>query len=260
MAHLPDVVAALEAIAPPRLAAPWDNVGLLLEGTRDVSRVVVCVDLTPAVLAEALGLGADLILAYHPPLFAPVKRLTTATPYSRLLLALVRSGLHVYSPHTALDAAGGGMTDWLLEPFGPLASVSPIEPDRADPTVGAGRVATLRAPAEWGALADAVKAHLGVDHVRVAVPTEPRPIRRVAVCPGAGGTVFDKVDADLYVTGELRHHDVLARVAAGAVVVLSEHTHTERGFLPRVARQLEAAVPGLVVSCATSCADPLVTR
>lgn len=260
MATLAEVVDALEVLAPLRLAASWDNVGLLVEGARDVSTVVMCVDLTPAVLAEAVSHGADLVLAYHPPLFAPIKRLTRATPHGRLLLDVVRAGVHVYSPHTALDAAHGGMTDWLLEPFGALASSQPIEPDRVDPAVGAGRVATLRDPAGWEALADSVKRHLGVDHVRVAVPAEQRPIRRVAVCPGAGGSVFEKVDADLYVTGELRHHDVLARVSGGAVVVLSEHTHTERGFLPRVARRLEGLVPGVRVRCATSCVDPLVTR
>lgn len=259
MRTLAEVVAALEAVAPPRLAAGWDNVGLLVEGTRPIRSILVCVDLTEAVLAEALGGDADLVLAYHPPLFAPVKRLTAATPHGRLLLGLVRSGLHVYAPHTALDAAANGMTDWLLEPFGPLASVAPIEPDRVDPAVGSGRVAVLAEPMPWREAVAAVKAHLGVDHVRVAAPPEAGPVARVAVCPGAGGSVLDKVAADLYVTGELRHHDVLAKVAAGAVVVVSEHTHTERGYLPRLVARLAPALPGVRLRCATSCADPLVT-
>lgn len=249
---------ALEALAPLRLAASWDNVGLLVEGTRAVRRVFVCVDLTEPVLTEALAGDADLIVAYHPPLFAPVKRLTAASPGGRVLLAAVRAGVHVWSPHTALDAARGGMNDWLLEAFGPLADVAPITPDAVDPTVGAGRVATLAAPRPLGELVAAVKAHLGLAHVRVATPADDRPVARVAVCPGAGGSLFGgDLRADLLLTGELRHHDVLAHVAAGSSVILGEHTNTERGYLPRLAARLRAALPDVAVTCSRVDADPL---
>ncbi len=249
---------ALEALAPLRLAASWDNVGLLLEGTREVRRVFVCVDLTEPVLAEAICAGADLVVAYHPPLFAPVKRLTLGTPGGRVLLGAARAGLHVWSPHTALDAAAGGMNDWLLEAFGPVTEVRPIAPDRDDPTVGAGRTAVLAAPRPLGDLVRDVKAHLGLAHLRVATPSDDRAVSSVAVCPGAGGSLFGgEVQADLFLTGELRHHDVLAHVAAGASVLLGEHTNTERGYLPRLAARLHAALPGLSVTCSRVDADPL---
>src|SRR5688500_11304201 len=105
MSDLPAVLQSLEQLAPLRLAARWDNVGLLIEGTRPVARILLCSDLGEAVLAEALADGSDLIVAYHPPLFTGVKRLTSRAASDRVLLAAIRAGIHVYSPHTALDAA-----------------------------------------------------------------------------------------------------------------------------------------------------------
>lgn len=251
-----DVIAALEALAPPSLAAGWDNVGLLIEPRRPIRRVLLTVDLTEAVLAEAADV--DLIVAYHPPIFSGLKRLTSATPTGRVVLDCVRAGMGVYSPHTALDAVAGGLNDWLLEPFGCLASSMPAEPTAADPSLGYGRVASLVAPIHVDALLPRLKAHLGLDTVRVAGAA--REVRTVAVCPGAGGGVFERVGAvDLLLTGELRHHDVLARVAGGAVVVLTDHTNTERGYLPRLADALRDRT-GAQVRVSAVDADPLRLR
>ncbi len=258
MTRVEEVVAALEVLAPPRLAASWDNTGLLLEGTREVRRILLCVDLTAPVLAEAVGAAADLVVAYHPPVFAGLKRLTSATPQGRVILGALRAGLSVYSPHTALDAAAGGMNDWLLEAFGPLSERAPLEPDRLDPTVGAGRRAALASARPLGELVDAVKRHLGLAQVRLAVDDPLREVRTVAVCPGAGGSLFaPRGGEDLYLTGELRHHDVLALVAAGAAVVLTDHTNTERGYLPRLASRLASALPGVDLVCSAVDRDPL---
>jgi putative NIF3 family GTP cyclohydrolase 1 type 2 len=109
-----------------------------------------------------------------------------------------------------------------------------------------------------------LKAHLGVATLRVATSgphSAGTPIARIAVCAGAGGSLFEKVrSADLFVTGEMRHHDVLGKLGQGSSVLLSEHTHTERGFLPSFARRLEAAADGaLQVLVSQVDADPLRT-
>lgn len=259
MFDLPLVLDVLGRLAPLRLAASWDNVGLLIEGTRSVGRIAVCVDLTEPVLAEALTDGADLIVAYHPPLFRGVTRLGSSVASDRVLLAAIRAGVHVYSPHTALDAAADGMTDWLVRAAGPVVDVAPITPDRADPTVGAGRSAVLVRPVPLDLLLPRIKAHLGLVTVRVA-SAGGGPIRTVAVCPGAGGSVLEGTAADLVLTGEMRHHDVIGHVAAGRTVVLTEHTNSERDYLPELARRLGEALPGLPIGCSVVDADPLSVR
>ncbi len=112
-----DLVRAMEAIAPAELAEPWDNVGLVI-GAADgplAGPIMLTIDLTRAVLDEAIAAKAGAIVAYHPPIFEPLKKLTADTPHHRVLLDAVRAGLAVYSPHTALDAAAKGMCEWLCE-------------------------------------------------------------------------------------------------------------------------------------------------
>jgi len=138
------VVALLESLSPLHHAESWDNVGLLLAPLADrrdpsappgVERVLLTVDLTDPVLEEATALGVDLIVAYHPPVFQALKRLRPTVPGERRLIALSRAGLAVYSPHTALDAAPGGVNDWLAEGLGPGASRPLVQAERLDPAL-----------------------------------------------------------------------------------------------------------------------------
>jgi dinuclear metal center YbgI/SA1388 family protein len=116
----------LERLAPTRLAADWDNVGLLLgDRTAPVSRIMTCLTVTPASAAEAVARQASLIVTHHPILFRAVKRLTRDTAEGRMLLDLIRVGVAVYSPHTALDNASGGINDLLARKLG-LVEVGPL--------------------------------------------------------------------------------------------------------------------------------------
>ncbi len=129
MPTVQDLVQAVEAIAPPALAEEWDNVGLLLGDPREelVGPVVLTIDLTEAVLEEALTVKASGVIAYHPPIFKPLKRITADSPKERVVMRAARAGLAIYSPHTALDAAPGGMADWLAD-----ATIDPQAKQTAD--------------------------------------------------------------------------------------------------------------------------------
>ena len=263
---LNSLITCLKTIAPPNLAADWDNVGLLLEGTecRDIHRVFLCIDLTHAVLDEALEAKADAIIAYHPPIFGGVKRLTRRSPGQHLLIRLIEAGISVWSPHTALDAAEAGLCDWLLDGVGEMKEREAIEPCPADPDnpkVGMGRSGRLTKPTSLEDLVATVKAFLGLEYVRVATAqrhAEGKPIKKVAVCPGAGGSLFSSVRfTDLLVTGEMRHHDVLSRLAANTSVILTDHTNTERGYLPILAQRISEAVEVEAIVSKID-ADPLV--
>jgi dinuclear metal center YbgI/SA1388 family protein len=119
-----DLVRALEMIAPPSFAAPWDNVGLLVGDEQSaLTRVMLAIDCTRAVLDEARQESCDAIVSYHPPIFQPTKRFTAGS----IAYELARAGIALYSPHTALDAASGGTNDLLAQA---VAMVDP-EPLRA---------------------------------------------------------------------------------------------------------------------------------
>ena len=113
--QLQQVIDALERIAPTRFAESWDNVGLLAgDPEQEVSRAILAIDYTADVAAERESLGCDLVIAYHPPIFSAIKRLTAG----HLVFDAIRRGVAIYSPHTALDVAQGGTNDVLCDVLG----------------------------------------------------------------------------------------------------------------------------------------------
>lgn len=247
----------MEKIAPLRLAEPWDNVGLLFESPvprPESRRILLTIDLTAPVLAETLAHSPALLIAYHPPLFKPVSRLTLDTHLHSALLRLACGGVSVYSPHSALDSVRGGINDWLVEGVVPVredgkaqveseADISYLDgPIREQDEGGKGRLVVLRNPVPIDELVNRIKRHLGIAYVDLARPLIQRPVRSVAICAGSGASVLAGVDADVYFTGEMAHHDVLAAVAAGRYIVLCGHTNTERGYLPILASKLRTTL------------------
>ncbi|HEX2734386.1 MAG TPA: Nif3-like dinuclear metal center hexameric protein [Polyangiaceae bacterium] len=244
--HLNDFVAALERVAPLALAEDWDNVGLLLapSGPRSICRALFTIDLDLEVAREAVELSADIVVAYHPPIFSGCKRIVPSDVTGRTVLELLENKIAVYSPHTALDAIDGGVNDWLVAAFDSADSVAiaakgELVGQPGHPRIGQGRRLSLATPLDFDSAVQRVKAHLGLPFVRIASPFElDHPIRTVAACPGAGGSVITQVRADLYLTGEMRHHDLLRARAMGSHVILTEHSNSERGYLRVFTRRL----------------------
>ncbi|KAJ7282350.1 NGG1 interacting factor 3 [Mycena rebaudengoi] len=187
--------------------------------------------MTPAVFDEALARGVSMIVSYHPPIFSGLKSLTLANPLQASLLRCAAAGISVYSPHTALDSVHGGVNDWLAGCGGARAG-------------GDGRVVRFATPISRDALVGRVKTGLGLQQTTVQVgyaPTNPaRLVSQVTICAGSGGSMLGGTPADVYLTGEMSHHEVLAAVAAGTHIILCGHTNTERGFLPLLADKLRS--------------------
>ena len=105
---------AMQRIAPLELAESWDNPGLLVNCCRPVDRVLVTLDITPDVVEEAAAKGCGLIVAHHPVIFSPLKRLAPKdVPFQ-----LVQNGISAICMHTNLDAAEGGVNEVLAGMFG----------------------------------------------------------------------------------------------------------------------------------------------
>ena len=123
-----EVCATLEEIAPLGLAQSWDNVGLLAgDETARVRRMLCCIDLTPAVVSEALTGRHSMVLAYHPPIFKPISALRVpGHGTEEAVFRCLRLGIAIYAPHTALDAAAGGTNDVLAQLCG-LTENEPLE-------------------------------------------------------------------------------------------------------------------------------------
>ncbi|KAE9403410.1 NGG1 interacting factor 3-like protein [Gymnopus androsaceus JB14] len=251
------VSTAMGRIAPLRLAESFDNVGLLLETPLTQSkrnRVMLTIDLTTAVVDESISQEASVIIAYHPTIFGALKSFTLANPLQANLLRCAAAGISVYCPHTALDCTWGGINDWLAEGImggKDAGTVRALQQEKISPINGKsegalGRLLTLKTPIPMEVIEKRVKQHLKLSQVQVGYATRDgirsptALVKTVAICAGSGGSVFAGKKADVYFTGEMQHHEVLAAVAAGTNVILCGHTNTERGYLPILASKLQA--------------------
>ncbi|MDH7570514.1 MAG: Nif3-like dinuclear metal center hexameric protein, partial [Armatimonadota bacterium] len=131
--NVAELVDLCHHIAAEELAEPWDNVGLQVGNPgREVSRVLACLDVTPATVAEARQLNAQCILAHHPLIFKPLASLREDWTLCGLAAALVRSNIALYVMHTNLDNACPGTTDALADALG-VVETRPLVPLKGGP-------------------------------------------------------------------------------------------------------------------------------
>jgi len=178
------------------------------------------------------------------------------------LLRLIAAGISVYCPHTAVDAAVGGLNDWLCDILidgdkeikrtvtEPISR--PLSPSLQGQNVGYGRVFELSQTITLQTLLKRLSAGIGGQrYMMVALPpalkdlTKTQLITKIAVCAGSGADVLKNTDAQVLVTGEMAHHYALRHTQLGQIVVTVFHSNSERKFLEqRLKPQLEAQLKG----------------
>ena len=238
----------VHALYPPTDAADWDHCGLQVgDPTWAVSRVLVTLDVTSAVLAEASAEPRTLVLAHHPLLLHPLRALTPSTAAGALALRAARAGIAVAAAHTNLDAAddGAGTSDPVVRVLG-LAGVSPLCAPAVPGARPMGRVGDLPEPMTLRALARTIAMELPAPSTRLCGDAE-RTVRRVAVLGGSGtSAVGDAIDAgaDVLVTGDVRHHVALDALELGLALIDAGHHATEVAAMPAFAERITEAATG----------------
>ncbi len=229
-----DIYNVIETKAPFSLAEDWDNSGLLVgDAEAAVTRVVVALDVTEAVIANAVKQKAELIVTHHPVIFDSLKTVLADS----LVYRLAKAGISVISAHTNADKAAGGVNDCLCEKLGLT--------DTAVTEDGLCRIGTLPADMSAAVFSDYV-AHCLNTAVRVKAGTAT--VRKVVVCGGAGADlVIPLLDtADAAVTGEVKHHEWLS-VPSEKTLADGGHYATEIAVVDRLAEWLTASYPTLTV-------------
>lgn len=114
-----DIISALERFAPLPLQEDFDNSGLQV-GSKSVEckGVLLCVDVTPVIIEEAIAKGCNLIVSHHPLLFKGLKRITGATLVEQMILKAISANIAIYSCHTSADNAFNGVSWKMAELLG----------------------------------------------------------------------------------------------------------------------------------------------
>ena len=216
-----DIAAAIEAFAPLSLQEEYDNSGLNVGSPeRNVSGVLLCVDVTDETVDEALAVGADLIVSHHPLLFHPLKRIVGADASQRIAARCVIAGISLYAAHTNLDSASGGLSFVLGEQLG-LRNMVVLAPRQADGgKTGYGVLGELSGgPVPTLDLLRRFRRTLRCGTVRYSALCR-ESVSRVALSTGAGASfIGDAIaaGADLFLAADFKYNDFYK--ADGKIVV-----------------------------------------
>lgn len=248
MATVREIYQYLDGLAPFSLQMDFDNAGFLVgRGDRQVTRLLVSLDITEEVVAEAAELGCQLIVSHHPVIFFPAKSITDAESTGRILLSLAERQIAAVCAHTNLDAVHGGVNDALAQKLG-LVQIEQLKQDGVDASgrpYGIGRVGnTAGVPMYAPAFAAFVKETLGANGVRYVDAR--RPVRRVAVGGGACADMLKDALAmgcDTFVTADVKYNGFLDAKALGVNLIDAGHYPTEQVVVPVLAKWLESGFP-----------------
>lgn len=246
------VMAAIERVAPPAAAAPWDKSGLQVAAERsEIFHLAVCLDPMPELLASALEKGADMVLSHHPLSLKP-RFPDRPDAYLKALRLLLRADVPLYAAHTSLDANPEGpvscladrlsMTDrQVLEPTAELTSA-----DGRTLRCGFGIVGDVP-PLSPHELADILSAIACGGCMRIA-GTLPAVLRRIAICPGSGSSLAPcaaALKADVLITGDVKYHTALE---APLPLVDIGHFALEEEMMRCFASDLDHTLEGVTVT------------
>ena len=237
---------------PQKFAEDWDNVGLLTgDDESEVKHVFLALDLTEAVLDEAIQAGADMIVTHHPMIFSGIKKINNHSFTGRKIITLIQKGIVYYAMHTNYDVLG--MADLSAE-YTKMhdAEVLSVTEERNGETQGFGRVGELPQEMTLREYAKLVKESLKLNDVKVYGDLDGK-VKRAAVCTGSGKSMIQdaiKAGADVYVTGDIDHHTGIDTVAQGLCIIDAGHYGTEYIFMEDMKERLAKAFPELTVSCA----------
>lgn len=245
-----EIIEQIEAVYDRKYALSWDNVGLLVgRDDKEVKKIYLALDPTEGVIEEAIRMQADMLITHHPLIFGSIKCVNNLDFEGRRVLKLAQNDISYYAMHTNYDVKG--MADLSIRKLGAesgeVLDVTCVDTDGKEE--GIGRVYDLKEPMTLKDCCELVKRAYGLDCVRVFGDTEAN-VHRLAICPGAGKSDISAAlasGADVYVTGDIGHHDGLDANAQGLAVIDAGHYGVEHIFVEDMKQYLEQRTSGVEI-------------
>lgn len=252
-----EVISTLERFAPLPLQDGYDNAGLQVGLTEaEVSGVLLCLDVTEAVVEEAVSEGCNLIVAHHPLVFRPLRQVSGISYVERCVMAAIKHDITIYAAHTNLDNAEGGVSFEMASRMGLVGAEFLQANERGG---GSGVVAHFSAAVAAKDFIDGVKTVFGVECAMCNELLE-RPISRVAVCGGAGDFLLPDAVAkgvDAFVTGEMHYHQYFGYERQIQIVVIG-HYQSERFTMELLKRLLVNDFPDIRAAVTKCNTNPII--
>ncbi len=233
-----DIFGNLNEFAPVSMKLDFDNVGLLAgNGSAEVKKCLIALDITGEVIEEAVELGASLIVSHHPLIFDAQKTVLENDLVGGKIAALIKNGISAVCMHTNLDIAAGGVNDALMAALG--CNVSDVLDSD-----GCGRIGEYKEEVEFDSFLKLCKEALntkGLRYVSAGVP-----VKKLAVMGGSGGSAVAEAKSkgcDTYVTADIKYNQFLDAKELGINMIDADHFCTENVVVPVLYERLKKAFP-----------------
>ncbi len=254
---LQEIISAIESVAPLSYQDDFDNSGLQVGSPEaEIESILVCLDITEEIVDEAIERKTDLILSHHPLIFKALKQVCGITYQQRCVAKAITHGISIYSAHTSLDNAPGGVNYRIADIIG-LSELSWLLP-HYDGVSGSGIVGTLVSPMQDEDFYAMLKDRFKVRSLRCSQP-DGRTIRKVAVCGGAGAFLMkDAINAksDCFVCGEFHYHDYFEN--SGMLLAELGHYQSEQFTMDLLCDLLDSKFSGLKVVKTSIDTNPII--
>jgi len=240
-----DIYSYLDKIAPFKTQDKTDNCGLLIgDMNAKVDRILICLDVTNAVVKEAVEKNIDLIIAHHPLMYFGVKKLLKPDP----IHSLIKNNINFIAAHTNLDVADGGVTDLMLTKLGLPKSDVNID--------YFGKIVEADKPISSKELAEKCKVAFNCTVVKYV--DGGKPISKIGVCSGSGSSLVEtaiELGCDAYICGDLRWDRMIHAANYGLTLIDAGHFHTEDIFCEDLVERLRKEFPELDIEKAKNSID-----
>jgi len=237
MSKLTQITTFLETWAPLETQADWDNSGLQLGNPdSDITSIGLAIDINQTVLKKIAANPVDLVITHHPLFFSPIKQLHFQKDIGLAVSTLIRHNCQVYTIHTNLDVAKGGVNDSLIPQYD------------LDPKKG---TIFKSGFGKWFSIPPVT-----IDHLKEKLPCRVvgdlsiNPVTKIAFLAGSGKSFLSEIanlDIQIFVTGELGYHDEIFCELNGICALLLGHKESEVFVLHEIQRRLEKEFSGLKI-------------
>ena len=242
----------LDTIAPFNNQDKSDNAGLLVgDCESEVRKILLCLDVTNKVVAEAVDKGFDLIISHHPLTEHPISKLSKIAP----LHALISHNINLIAVHTNLDVAVGGIADLMLEKLGFPKSDIVIVPINHDGT-GYGRIIELDVPVFTDELVE--KCKIAFDSTVIRYVDSKKPLSKIGVTSGSAEESVEmalNAGCDAFICGEVTHDRMIFSANYGLTLIEAGHFHTEDIFCDSLLVKLKSKFKEIEIEKSTSNID-----
>jgi len=218
-----EIYQKLNEISPFELQEKWDNSGLLVgDMSREFKHIAVGLDVDQATLEEAKE--HTLFIVHHPLIFSGLKQLDFSIYPTNLLEIMVKKSLSLIAMHTNFDKSH--LNAYVFEEV--LGFKKESQEDFICRTTGS-----------WSKdeLLNLLKEKLGLETLRVVSPKQK--ITSIALTTGAGASLMDEVDADCFLTGDIKYHDAIKAMSQNLMMVDIGHYESEQFFVNVMMKELQ---------------------